>query len=133
MGQTLTIDVDASICLDHSDNKEQAAATWKRTFGFHPLLVFADRPEIAGGEALAGKLRPGNAGSSTTADHIEVLTEALVGIPESFRPRPGETGSPEVLIRSDSAGATYGSPRTAAGSGLDSPSDTRSGRRCAAP
>ena len=107
-GDTLVLDVDASICLDHSDNKEQAAPTWKHTFGYHPLAVFVDRPEIAAGEALAGKLRPGNAGSNTTADHIEVLTEALAGIPEGFRPRPGEADSPSVLIRSDSAGATYG-------------------------
>ena len=27
------------------------------------LLAFLDRPEVAGGEALAGLLRPGNAGS----------------------------------------------------------------------
>ncbi len=107
-GDTLVLDVDASICLDHSDNKEQAAPTWKHTYGYHPLAVFVDRPEIAAGEALAGKLRPGNAGSNTTADHIEVLTEALAGIPEDFRPRPGDPDSPSVLIRSDSAGATYG-------------------------
>jgi hypothetical protein len=52
--------------------------------------VFADRVEIASGEALAGKLRPGNAGSNTTCDHIEVLTEALASIPENYRPRPGD-------------------------------------------
>jgi hypothetical protein len=107
-GDTLVLDVDASISVDHSDRKENAAATWKRTFGFHTLLVFADRPEIAGGEAMAGKLRPGNAGSNTTCDHVEVLTEALASIPEGFRPRPGDPDSPAVLIRSDSAGATYG-------------------------
>jgi len=107
-GETIALDVDASISVDHSDRKENAAATWKRTFGFHTLLVFADRPEIAGGEALAGKLRPGNAGSGTTCDHVEVLTEALASLPEEFRPRPGDPDSPKVLIRSDSAGATYG-------------------------
>ena len=107
-GQPLVLDVDASISLDHSDNKENAAATWKRTYGFHTLLVFADRTEIASGEAMAGKLRPGNAGSNTTCDHIEVLTEALASIPENFRPRPADPTSPSVLIRSDSAGATYG-------------------------
>jgi Transposase DDE domain group 1 len=107
-GGTVVLDVDASISIDHSDRKENAAATWKRTFGFHTLLVFADRPEIAAGEALAGKLRPGNAGSGTTCDHIEVLTEALASIPEGFRPRSGDPGSPGVLVRSDSAGATYG-------------------------
>ena len=46
--------------------------------------------------------------SSTTGDHIEVLTEALASIPQNFRPRPGDPDSPSVLIRSDSAGATYG-------------------------
>jgi len=107
-GGTVVLDVDASISIDHSDRKENAAATWKRTFGFHTLLVFADRPEIAAGEALAGKLRPGNAGSGTTCDHIEVLTEALASIPEGLRPRSGDPGSPAVLVRSDSAGATYG-------------------------
>ena len=106
--ETLVMDVDASISLDYSDRKENAAATWKHTFGFHSLLVFADRTEIASGEALAGKLRPGNAGSNTTCDHIEVLTEALASIPRNFRPRPGDPDSPSVLIRSDSAGATYG-------------------------
>lgn len=107
-GQPLVLDVDASISLDHSDNKENAAATWKHTYGFHTLLVFADRIEISSGEAMAGKLRPGNAGSNTTRDHIEVLTEALASIPENFRPRPADPTSPSVLIRSDSAGATYG-------------------------
>jgi hypothetical protein len=108
VGEMLVMDVDATITIDHSDNKENAAATWKRTFGFHPLLVFLDRPEIAAGEALAGKLRPGNAGSNTTADHIEVLAEALAALPEAYRPRPGEQDGPQVLIRSDSAGATHG-------------------------
>ena len=54
----LHLDVDATITIDHSDRKENAAATWKKTFGFHPLLVFLDRAEIAAGEALAGLLRP---------------------------------------------------------------------------
>jgi hypothetical protein len=39
----LHLDVDATITIDHSDNKENAAATWKHTFGLHPLLVFLDR------------------------------------------------------------------------------------------
>ena len=65
----LHIDVDATITVDHSDNKENAAATWKHTFGFHSLRMFLDRPDIAAGEALAGLLRAGNAGSNTTADH----------------------------------------------------------------
>ncbi len=30
-----------------------------RAFGFHPLLAFLDRPEIAGGQGLAGLLGQG--------------------------------------------------------------------------
>jgi len=67
-GSTLTIDIDATITIDHSDNKENAAATWKHTCGYHPLLAFLDRPDISAGEALAALLRPGNAGSNTAAD-----------------------------------------------------------------
>ncbi|MGA9676621.1 MAG: IS1380 family transposase [Mycobacterium sp.] len=107
-GGWLHLDVDATITIDHSDNKENAAATWKKTFGFHPLLVFLDRPDIAAGEALAGLLRAGNAGSNTTADHITVLDQALESLPLSYRPGPDNPTAPRVLIRSDSAGATHG-------------------------
>jgi hypothetical protein len=74
--------------------KQNAAATWKKTFseGFHPLLAFADRPEISGGEGLAGLLRAGNAGSNTAADHVTVLDMALESLPEHARPRPGDPG-----------------------------------------
>lgn len=106
----LRLDFDATITIAHSE-KENAAATWKRTFGFHPLLCFLDRPDIAGGEALAGLLRPGNAGSNTAADHITVLDMAIAGLPEHARPvfdpdTQTWTGQ-RVLARSDSAGATH--------------------------
>jgi Transposase DDE domain group 1 len=106
LGRELCLDFDATITIAHSE-KENAAATWKKTFGFHSLLCFLDRPEIAGGEALAGLLRSGNAGSNTAADHITVLDMALAGLPEQARPRPGDPGSPRLLARSDSAGATH--------------------------
>ena len=103
----LTIDIDATITIAHSD-KENAARTWKKTYGFHPLLAYLDRPDIAGGEGLTGILRPGNAGSNTIADHVAILRMALAALPEHARPRPGKERSPTVLIRTDSAGATYG-------------------------
>jgi len=106
MGGELRIDFDATITIAHSE-KENAAATWKHTFGYHPLLAFLDRPDVAGGEALAGLLRAGNAGSNTAADHIEVLEMALAALPAAARPRPGEVDGPRVLARSDSAGATH--------------------------
>ena len=91
-GEWLHIDIDATITIDHSDNKEQAAATWKKTFGHHSLLAFLDRPEIAGGEALAGLLRPGNAGSNTAADHVTVLEWALESLPAALPTRPRRSG-----------------------------------------
>ena len=110
LGQELRLDFDATITIAHSE-KENAAATWKRTFGFYPLLCFLDRPDISGGEAVAGLLRPGNAGSNTAADHITVLDLALAALPEHARPtpgpQPGTWAGPRVLARSDSAGATH--------------------------
>ena len=106
LGAELHLDIDATILIAHSE-KEQAAPTWKRTFGFHPLVCFLDRPEIASGEALAGIVRAGNAGSNTAADHIEVLDLALGNLPEEARPRPGDPTGPLLLVRTDSAGATH--------------------------
>ena len=106
-GEWLHLDIDATITIDHSDNKEQAAATWKKTWGHHSLLAFLDRSEIAGGEALAGLLRPGNAGSNTAADHVQVLQWALESLPAAYRPTPDDRGGPQVLVRCDSAGATH--------------------------
>jgi len=107
-GQWLHIDIDATLVIDHSDNKELAAPTWKKTYGHHPLLAFLDRPEIAGGEALAGLLRTGRAGSNTAADHITVLEQALASLPAAWRPdHSGDPDKPSVLVRCDTAGATH--------------------------
>jgi hypothetical protein len=90
----IVLDTDATIVISHSE-KEQAAPTFKRTFGFHPLGVWCDNTS----EFLAAKLRAGNAGSNTAADHIEVLTEAITQIPAAHRKT--------LLIRSDGAGASH--------------------------
>lgn len=102
----LCLDLDATILIAHSE-KEDAAPTWKRTFGFHPLLCFLDRPEIANGEGLAGLLRPGNAGSNTAADHITVLDLAIANLPAHARPNLDDPAAVRLLARSDSAGATH--------------------------
>ena len=44
-GAELALDFDATISIAHSE-KEGAAPTFKRTFGFHTLLCFLDRPGI---------------------------------------------------------------------------------------
>ena len=92
--------------IAHSD-KELASPTWKHTFGFHPLFCFLDRPEISSGEALAGIVREGRAGSNTTADHIGVLTMALAALPEAARPERVTPGSPP-LGAGRRGGATHG-------------------------
>jgi hypothetical protein len=51
----------------------------QESLGYHPLLWLLD----ATGEALAGLLGPGNAGSNNTADHITVLDMALAQIPDA--------------------------------------------------
>jgi hypothetical protein len=97
-GSLIPVDIDATIVLAHS-GKEQAAPTWKKTFGFHPLAAFADHGAGAAGEALDILLRPGNAGSNTAAEHIEVTRLAMAQLPRHQRRR--------VLIRTDSGGGTH--------------------------
>jgi hypothetical protein len=96
----VVIDLDATLVTAHSE-KEQAAATFKRGFGFHPLCAFADHGPTGTGEALVIHLRPGNAGSNTAADHITVAAAALQQLPGAAS-RPGK----RVLIRTDGAGGT---------------------------
>ncbi len=90
------IDFDATLITAHSD-KQGADKTYKRGFGFHPLLAFLD----ATGEALAGILRPGNAGADTTTDHVDLLGMAL-------RQLAVDPALVEVVARADSAALTHG-------------------------
>jgi len=92
----LTIDLDATLISAHSD-KEGAAGNFKGGYGFHPMLAYGDQT----GEALAGELRPGNAGSNTAADQITVAEQALQQIPAEH------IETIELLLRVDSAGATH--------------------------
>ncbi len=98
----LVLDVDATLVTSHSE-KEQAAPTFKRGFGFHPLCAFVDHGPEGTGEPLAVLLRRGNAGSNTVEDHITVIRQALAQLPDHGR-RPGKN----VLIRVDGAGGTHG-------------------------
>jgi hypothetical protein len=91
----LVIDDDATIVVTHSV-KERTAATFKHTFGYHPMLAFCDNTN----EVLAGMLRPGNAGANTATDHIALLDAALAQVPDEQR-----HGYP-ILVRADGAGAS---------------------------
>lgn len=103
----VVIDIDATIVTCRSD-KQDAAGTWKRTHGFHPLIAAdTDRREV-----LAQLVRPGNAGSSTAIDHVELLAAAIDALPE--RERAGHDGDStrdevacEIVVRTDSGGASH--------------------------
>jgi Transposase DDE domain group 1 len=90
-GGLVTVDLDATIVIAHSE-KEQAAPTWKKTFGFHPLAAFADHGAAGNGEPLAIMLRqaaPGRTRPPTT----------------SRRP-----GSPSPSCRAASAAGSWSAP-----------------------
>jgi hypothetical protein len=99
----LVVDLDATLVGAHSE-KEGAAPTFKRGFGFHPLWAFVDHGPDGTGEPLAVQLRPGNAGSNTAADHIAVIRDALAQLPGH---RPGTRPGRRVLVRTDAAGCTH--------------------------
>jgi hypothetical protein len=101
----VVIDLDATLVTAHSE-KEAAAPTYKRGFGFHPLLAYADHGDGGTGEPVAALLRPGNAGSNTAADHIEVFDAAVAQLPAPWR-TPDQQGRCPVLVRTDAAGATH--------------------------
>jgi Transposase DDE domain group 1 len=93
LGSTVVIRMDATIQVAHSD-KEGAAGTFKGSWGHHSLGAWCDNTR----ESLALRLRPGNAGSNTASDHIEVLGEAIAQLPARNRR--------DLLVTVDGAGAT---------------------------
>ena len=81
----------------HSD-KEGAAPTHKKSYGFAPMCAFVDHGEHGTGETLALDLRPGSASPFNSADHIGVLHTALQQLPQAERG--------QVLVRTDAGGAS---------------------------
>jgi hypothetical protein len=94
--ERLTIDLDATLITAHSE-KDQAAGTFKGGYGFAPMLAYGDET----GEALAGELRPGNAGANNASDQIAVAEQAIAQIPA------GQIETIEIVLRVDSAGASH--------------------------
>ncbi|MGW9025155.1 IS1380 family transposase [Streptomyces sp. NPDC055722] len=99
-GGQVIVDLDGVLVIAHSE-KQDAAATWKKTFGHHPLMGFVDHGRGGSGEPVAGLLRPGNAGSNTATDHIEAARLALAQLPKKYR------RGRQTLIRTDSGGGTH--------------------------
>ncbi|MGF6885309.1 hypothetical protein ABIA39_004149 [Nocardia sp. GAS34] len=98
----LIIDLDATLLDAHSE-KERAAPTFKRGFGFHPLLAFIDHGSDGTGEPAAALLRAGNAGANTAADHKKVLHDAIAQLPW----QPGYRVGKKILVRADAGGGTH--------------------------
>lgn len=101
------IDVDSTIIRTKAD-KQDAAPTYKRTFGHHPLLAMCAETD----EVLAGILRAGNAGANTAIDHVQLLADALVQLPTVWRTGHNIGDDPalverRILVRADSAGASH--------------------------
>jgi hypothetical protein len=94
--ERLTIDLDATLISAHSE-KDRAAGTFKGGYGFAPMLAYGDQT----GEAMAGELRPGNAGANNAADQIQVAEQAVAQIPAEH------VETIELVLRVDSAGASH--------------------------
>ena len=88
------IRLDATVTPAHS-GKELAEPNYKG-FGHHPLLGYCDNT----GEPLAGMMRRGSAGPNTTADHLQVLSDAITALPPKYRRR--------LMVTVDGAGASHG-------------------------
>jgi len=88
------IRIDATLVNSCSD-KQQAAGDFKGGYGFHPLTAWCDNT----GECLAIIARPGNAGSNTAADHIEIIDAAIAALPAKYRRN--------LLISIDGAGSSH--------------------------
>ena len=98
-GSLIPVDIDATIVIAHSE-KEKAAPTWKKTYGFHPLAAFADHG--AGGGR--GSRWPSCCGPATPGPTPRPSTSRRPG----WRWRSCPAGQRRrVLIRTDSGGGTH--------------------------
>ena len=60
------------------------------------MLAYCDNTD----EPLAGMMRRGSAGSNTTADHLQLLDDAIAALPPKYRRR--------LMVTADGAGASHG-------------------------
>jgi hypothetical protein len=85
----VVVGIDATLITAHSD-KQDAAPTYKRGFGFHPLLAYRDHGEGGTGTPLAGLLRAGNANAGTAAythAFLQTLADRTIGHTVGFYAR----------------------------------------------
>ncbi|CAM5240011.1 hypothetical protein SALBM311S_12400 [Streptomyces alboniger] len=86
------MNIDGVLVLAHSD-KQDATATWKKTFGHHPLVALVDHSPAGSGEPVAALLRPGNVGDQDP-DHMRTSLlptdsmAAILAVQRLIRPVP---------------------------------------------
>ena len=102
--ETVILDIDSSVHELHSENKESAAPTYNRKYGFHPMYCFADWT----GEPLAARLRRGGAAPNQVSDLVDVLDAAIRALPARMRVGHSPGDDPELVVypvrvRADSA------------------------------
>jgi hypothetical protein len=100
----LCLDIDATIVVAHSE-KELATATWKKTFGHHPLLASWTAPR-----SRRTRRWPGSSGRDGPG-RTPPQTTSVSSTRHSLRcpPRPARgPGGPQIVVRADAAGATFG-------------------------
>ena len=105
-----TVDLDGVLVIARSD-KEDTAATQKKTFGHHPLMGFVDHGTGGSGEPVAALLRPGNA---------RLVCLPSPDRPANFRPNDSATRPP--------GSGTRRSPDAAVGSPASPPHAPESGK-----
>ncbi|MDQ0797343.1 transposase [Streptomyces sp. B1I3] len=97
-GQVI-IDLDGVLVPAHSD-KQDAAATWKKSYGHHPLMGFVDQGRGGAREPVAALLCPGNA-AATPPPITSATRLALAQLPKRYR------RGRSTLIRTDSASGAH--------------------------
>jgi hypothetical protein len=100
-------DFDSTLLNVHAE-KEDAAPTYKRGFGFNPLGAWCDNTK----EPLGAILRPGNAAPGDGDDHLELLEQVVRSVPLEYQLGHEEGDDPAlvvhpILVRADSAGASH--------------------------
>ena len=100
-------DFDSTLVDVHSE-KEDAAPTYKRGFGFNPLAAWCDNTK----EPLGATLRPGNAAPHNVEDHLELLEQVVRSVPAEYALGHEEGDDPalvlhRILVHADSAGASH--------------------------
>ncbi len=90
----LDLKVDATLLNLHSEDKQGAAATFKGTFGFAPMLCFIEPLGLP-----AGVLRPGNATANNASDQLAVVDQAIGSLPGDWQAGHRDGDDPELVQR----------------------------------